>query len=417
MTRHTAIEDLLNTTSYAAFSGNSTKLASCVREIQAYHGSAADLVDRAVTSWLHRHVRAAWDGGWQPIDLVQFAQRKTDHAQQRILHDVIASENRQYAHSEVDGQWLSQLQHLGVQAWRLPEATVLTAWSGGKDWATEEVLSTLAQLAGFMASLPRLPVLIPPPGDPRVQATPASDSSSPQSQRPRPPADEKVLGRIRSLLAKAESTEFPDEAESLSAKAQEMMTKYSLDRALVDTPAGQPTATEPGLVAKRIWVEAPYASAKTYLVGIVGHANSCKCVAYDGLGFVTVVGEEVDVDLVEVLSTSLLVQAGRAMLRARANAPSRTRSFRRAFLISYANRIGERLTEASQQSRKSVPETDRARLLPALARREEAVDARFAELFPHVRTRRTTVSNPAGWAAGRAAAEQASLNARSAVRS
>jgi hypothetical protein len=156
-------------------------------------------------------------------------------------------------------------------------------------------------------------------------------------------------------------------------------------------------------------------SAKTYLVAIVGNANACKNVTYDALGFITVLGEQVDVELVELLATSLLVQAGRAMLSARANVPSRSRSFRRAFLISYANRIGERLEEAKQHTERAVSEADRSRLLPVLARRDAAIDSKFAELFPTVRSRRTTVSNHAGWAAGRAAADQASLSARAPV--
>ena len=40
------------------------------------------------------------------------------------------------------------------------------------------------------------------------------------STGPPTPGDDRVLRRIRGLLAKAESTEFPDEAESLTAKAQ-----------------------------------------------------------------------------------------------------------------------------------------------------------------------------------------------------
>ena len=44
---------------------------------------------------------------------------------------------------------------------------------------------------------------------------------APDSARP----DEKVLGRVRALLAKAESTTFPEEAEALTAKAQELMAR------------------------------------------------------------------------------------------------------------------------------------------------------------------------------------------------
>ena len=88
---------------------------------------------------------------------------------------------------------------------------------------------------------------------------------------------------------------------------------------------------------------------------------------------------------------------------------SRTRSFRHAFLLAYATRIGERLTaaahEAQAQARAEVGEG----LLPVLAARAEVVERSVDELFPHVTRRRFSVGNGAGWAAGRAAADDASL--------
>src|SRR5438552_3000516 len=58
-----------------------------------------------------------------------------------------------------------------------------------------------------------------------------------------------------------------------------------------------------------------------------------------------------DLDAVELLFTSLLVQANAAMIRAGGKKDeygrSRTRSFRQSFLVPYAIRIGERLAEAT----------------------------------------------------------------------
>ncbi|RST20878.1 bifunctional 3'-5' exonuclease/DNA polymerase [Streptomyces sp. WAC04770] len=42
-----------------------------------------------------------------------------------------------------------------------------------------------------------------------------------------------MLTRIRALLAKAEATGFPEEAEALTAKAQELMARHSIDEALL----------------------------------------------------------------------------------------------------------------------------------------------------------------------------------------
>ena len=60
------------------------------------------------------------------------------------------------------------------------------------------------------------------------------------------------------------------------------------------------------------------------------------------------IGFSADLDAVELLFTSLLVQASAALQRAGgkrdAAGRSRTRSFRQSFLVAYAVRIGERLS-------------------------------------------------------------------------
>jgi hypothetical protein len=126
------------------------------------------------------------------------------------------------------------------------------------------------------------------------------------------------------------------------------------------------------------------------------------------LGFVTVVGSETDLDLVELLTTSLLVQANRAMLAAgrqvSGRGHSRTRSFRQSFLVAYATRIGERLKTTNATV---TAEVDDSRLLPVLAATSRAADALTDRLFPAMVHRRVSVSNGAGWVAGRAAADLA----------
>ena len=126
------------------------------------------------------------------------------------------------------------------------------------------------------------------------------------------PADERMLGRIRALLAKAESTEFAEEAEALSARAQELMAKYSIDHALLAAETGREET--PG--GRRIAVDNPYEAPKATLLQTVAEANRCRVVWSKELGLVTVIGFPADLDAVELLFTSLLVQANTAMLRA-----------------------------------------------------------------------------------------------------
>ncbi|MFW6091628.1 MAG: DUF2786 domain-containing protein, partial [Actinomycetota bacterium] len=85
-------------------------------------------------------------------------------------------------------------------------------------------------------------------------------------------------------------------------------------------------------------------------------------------------------------------------------------SYRHAFLVSYAVRIGERLSAAAQAAQAAADDANR--LLPVLAARDERVNRLFAELFPATVTKRVGVTNRAGWEHGRTAADLASLDAR-----
>jgi hypothetical protein len=220
--------------------------------------------------------------------------------------------------------------------------------------------------------------------------------------------DGRVLEKVRGLLAKAESTEFEEEADALTAKAQEFMARYAIDQAML---AGEANAEGPS--GRRVGVGDPYAQGKASLLAAIARANRCRTVWMGGYGFSTVFGFPNDVDIVEVLYMSLLVQATRAMTASgtvRDSAGrSRTRSFRQSFMLSFAGRIGERLAAATQTATAEASDVHGSRLLPVLAGRTAAVDEAFDVMFPQVVATSTRMSNAAGWAAGRAAADLAHL--------
>jgi hypothetical protein len=127
------------------------------------------------------------------------------------------------------------------------------------------------------------------------------------------------------------------------------------------------------------------------------------------LGFATVMGFPADIAATELLYTSLLVQATSAMVHAGAPQDGRTASFRRSFLTGYAYRIEQRLAEATATASSEAEREHGSSLLPVLASRAEAVHDAVKELFPQIITTTTPVGNRAGWFAGRAAADRASL--------
>lgn len=222
------------------------------------------------------------------------------------------------------------------------------------------------------------------------------------------PDDARLLDRVRALLSKAESTEFPEEAEALTAKAQELVSRHALHQALAEGADRE----RPGL--RHILLDDPYADAKSLLVNVIAKANRCRAVCLTGYGVSTVLGFETDLRATELLYASLLVQATRAMTAAgSAGTGHRQPSYRRSFLVAYAHRIGERLDTASAHAVEIVADD---RLLPVLAARRTAVDDAVGEAFPELTTRNFGISNHRGWAAGRAAADRADLAAFEEVR-
>jgi hypothetical protein len=314
-------------------------------------------------------------GGWLPEDVDQAARRRVDEFARSFVLDTLASYVEQP----------DRLGEVGARRWWTESEPHLPQWAAKHILTPAEALTSVIEALGFLMTLPNLR----PPG----AATP---------DRPAHHAvDEKKLGRVRALLAKAESSSFPEEAEALSAKAQELMTRYAFDRVLVE--AGQAGPDVPA--SRRIWLDTPYVDAKSLLVHVVAKANRCRAVFDARWDFVTVVGDENDLDAVALLTTSLLVQATRAMI---ADPAGRDRAFRKSFLVSYATRIGERLEKAAAATLTATPDPDR--LLPVLASHELKVNAAFATLFPQVVGKSVTVRSAEGWDAGRSAADRARLD-------
>jgi hypothetical protein len=219
-----------------------------------------------------------------------------------------------------------------------------------------------------------------------------------------------VLEKVRALLAKAESTTFDAEAEALTAKAQELMARHRIERAVVEAESGA-VASSP--TARRIDVDDPYAGAKALLLSIVADANGCRAVWSKYEHVSTVFGFADELDAVEELFTSLLVQATAALVRAGskrdAYGRSRTKSFRRSFLIAFAVRIGERLRAVVDATVADVSTSTGTELVPILARRREATEAAARAAFPRTGRMSASASDAEGWHAGTAFGDQADL--------
>ncbi|MER5806829.1 DUF2786 domain-containing protein [Streptomyces sp. NPDC002033] len=330
------------------------------------------------------YARQAWERGWQPADVLRLVRRDLEELHVRITEDVIAAEARRYA--RLPERWTD------AEAW-WDEDAAYAEQLARRTRADRFTLGTaVLEVFRLLIRLPSIEPVGPVPGDP------AEDLAAHAHIEPR------MLGRIRALLAKAEATTFPEEAEALSAKAQELMARHTVDEALLAARGGG-RGQLPG--ACRVGVEPPYEEAKAVLLDAVATANRCRAVWNSGFEFSTVVGFESDLEAVELLYTSLLVQGTAAMTRAeaaqRAGGRKRTKTFRQSFLLAYASRLGRRLAETAEHTAAEAPDN-----LPALVARDVAVTSRAEEMFPRTTTTRLRgATDHAGWEDGTAAADAA----------
>lgn len=345
-----------------------------------------------------------WERGWQPADVVHAVRREATSGSVPLAVALIGEHARRSdAMSRAPDAWLDQLRDLGALGPGDP--AVVTSWHRAQRRTPAEAWRIVLLLTGFLRTAARIEVLVPPPsqwGPPRTRS--AAEPGA---------GDDRALRRIRGLLVKAESTEFPDEAEALTAKAQELMTRYAVDAALLD--AGPSSSRDAAVGTRRVHVQDPYVRAKMQLLAAVAEANDVRLVWYQSLGIANLVGTTSDVDAVELLFTSLLLQVAQALAAAERSAGLRSgsRSFRRSFLLGYAHRIGERLTRARERATAEAAAAHGVDLLPVLRSRQAAVEERVAELFPRVRTSRSrSAVDAGGWYAGRAAAERADVGQR-----
>ncbi|GAA4809503.1 DUF2786 domain-containing protein [Nocardioides caeni] len=345
-------------------------------------------------------IASAWSQGWQPAELVHHVGHKGGRAAGRLTDLAIVADHDRRPGQVLDPRWQTQVEALGSRS-ESTRLDWLRQWRRRDGMDRRQCYDAVGDSWRVFSRLPRLPVLVPPPG----QDSSVLDFPGPVTGATADPA----LERIRKLLAKAESTPFEAEAEALTAKAQQLMARHAVDRAQLrgTVPEG------PRMV--RLMLESPHASAKCVLLGAVAAANRCQAIELRGLGLGVLVGHADDLASVEALFTSLLVQAGNALRVAGqgdGGARARSASFRRSFYLGFAGRIRERLAAVDAAV---LADPSASGSLPVLRSRAQAVEDAVARFFGG-RLDRSAVGgrgDALGAAQGRHAAGQARLHAGS----
>jgi hypothetical protein len=369
-------------------SGDGTHLRSLIDELAQGMGleRGRDLVARRLGSLFQSDIARVLDSGWAPHEITHVVRRQAGGKAASIVADPLA-EVASRRHPRSDDPVSTPRQ--AKSARRLDPVSA--------SWMAD--LSTAIAAISVLEHLPALPDL----GGVRSR-----------TRNLRSHEEERMFTRIRGLLTKAEASDYAEEADAFMKKAQELMTRYCIDRTMVEADAEGDGV--PRVDARRVWLEDPYVAAKALLLANVASANRCRAVVDPVLGFSTLVGHPEDLDAADLLFTSLLVQAMRR-IAALGKDPafgrrSRKPSYRRSFLVAYAERIGSRLREANEAATVLADNALGNCLLPVLARREEEVDAALGSMFGALKELKFSLTDVAGWAAGTAAADMAELAVR-----
>lgn len=218
-------------------------------------------------------------------------------------------------------------------------------------------------------------------------------------------ADPTLVGRVRKLLAMAEGTDNPNEADAFSRKAAELIAQYRIDpdRLRSDDPGD--------LDVLEITVgRGAYVRGRLALLGAVGASNGCK-VVYEVRAHGTVAlvaGYRTDLGSVELLYHSLHAQAASRMAAERRATPAATQQWRRSFLFGYADEVRSMLHRSADDAQRRLDRPES--VLPALRARDERVDEFASQRFGRIVSARPAKAPTAsGWEAGREAASRADL--------
>lgn len=214
---------------------------------------------------------------------------------------------------------------------------------------------------------------------------------------------ESIVQKVRNLMAKAEDPAATrHERELFSAKAEELVARYAIDLALLEEKQGKGKP-----VLRTVDIDGTYGKPKHLLFQQIAKAYGCRAVRNTPVTE-QVVGFEGDLDIVETLYHSLVLQGVNAMLSEYRS----DRSFRSAFMYGFATRAGTRLRDMRAKVDREVREEDAAAgtgTALVLADRSREVNAAAAEHFGRVTSTKAGARDRSGHNAGASAANRADV--------
>lgn len=217
--------------------------------------------------------------------------------------------------------------------------------------------------------------------------------------------DSSLIAKVRKLLAMAEGTANPNEADAFSRKAAELIAAHRIDADHLRSSSSD----ELGVLSVTLGRGA-YVRGRLALLQAIGDAHGCRTVfeTHDRGTVALVAGFRPDLDAVELLYNSLHTQAASRMAIERRATPAATQQWRRSFLFGYAEEVRAMLRSTADQAVQRVHPSNAA--LPVLRARGKRVDEYARQRFGRVvAARRPKAATVTGWQAGRQAASRADI--------
>ena len=236
-----------------------------------------------------------------------------------------------------------------------------------------------------------------------------------------PPAEKQaeMMEKVRKLLAKAESCagfgteEGNHEAEAFMGAAQKLIAAYAISEAMLSSGKGKFEEIE----VRSMHARAPYAMEKTLLLQRICKVNRVELVMTakrPKAVTVQVVGFPSDLDAVDLLFTSLLVQMVGECMNATPEWFEQIKQFRASFMMAFTDQVGQRLQEAVDMATAEAEVTTSSSVALVLVDRAGLVKDRFRKEFPGSQTQSVSrTRNQAGQDAGAAAGQRANIGQRS----
>lgn len=220
--------------------------------------------------------------------------------------------------------------------------------------------------------------------------------------------DTGLLTKVRKLLAMAERSTNPNEADAFSRKAADLIAAHRIDPERLQAEAADDLS-----VLEFELGRGAYVRGRLGLLQVIAEAHGCRVVfeVRDRGTVAFVAGFRSDLETTELLYNSLHTQASSRMVGERRATGAATQQWRRSFLFGFANQIRQMLDTSATEAQRHVHPASST--LPALRARDRRVNEFTRQRWARVSAaRRPKPATATGWEAGRQAAARADLGRR-----